>query len=204
MLLDAGFGPGWSRSGASPHRLGCPQGGDTRRGSPWGRMLVGEGQGSGAGLGCNEATAGRDRSRGHLGCGWGQGGCCSQPSCGSTFLWERCRFGGVSLSRFGVHDPPSSAVGSLHWGSPSSSPTASSGGTCRAPPKCHRGDLSIWEQGNGTKQGLNPKRSHPPAQGAAATPKPAPATKPPCHSSGVTPGCPHTVPPSLGTGRVQQ
>lgn len=65
------------------------------------------------------------------------------------------------------------------------------------PPKCHRGVLSIWDQGNGTKQGLNPKQSHPPAQGAAAIPKPSPGTQPLCHGSEVTPGCPHSGDPPV-------
>lgn len=192
MLLDAGFGAGegarpmgWAvpmevTPAVGPHGAGCSCGRCGMRGRFWSR----------AGVRRGHRREGQNPGPPRV---WlGTGSCCRQPSCGSTFICEPV-WGGLSQRIWGC-----SAMGSLHWGEPLALPVG------QAPP----GDLNAWDQGNGTKQGLDPNGAIPPAQGAAANPKPHPWHTTPVPRLWSHPGVSsHWGPipaPSLGTGRAQQ
>lgn len=163
-----------------PHGAGCSCGRCGMRGRFWSR----------AGVRRGHRREGQNPGPPRV---WlGTGSCCRQPSCGSTFICEPV-WGGLSQRIWGC-----SAMGSLHWGEPLALPVG------QAPP----GGLNAWDQGNGTKQGLDPNGAIPPAQGAAANPKPHLWHTTPVPQLWSHPGVSsHWGPipaPSLGTGRAQQ
>lgn len=178
------------------------------------------GAGAGAGLGRGEATAGRDKTWGHLGRGLGGGPRCLQPratrgqpssssaplcesgpgmECLSWWIW------GAQFPRFGI-----AAMGSPQWREP------------LALLKSHPGQNVPWlpgprattghrhlGQGNGANQALNPKQSCPARLGGCSNPHPPTQHRTPMprlrpHASASPRQGPQgrVCAPSLGTGRT--
>lgn len=213
MLLGAGFGPAWSRRGRfHPICWEVPMEVTPATGSLWGRMLRGGGGKRGdvavqgeewvpeRGWGAGRSPQGGTKTRGHLGCGWGRGTLegshppAARPSARAVLGW------GAFPSGFGVCASPQfsrMAMGSLHWKEPLALPDSHLGGVDRDVPWLPGPRATVGHSHLGPrkwcKSGAEPQAELPlqTGVGAAAIAILPPSTEPPCHGSGLTPGCPH-------------